>query len=270
MYGNDVNWKAGYGGTAEAVAANTRKIINLGLDKVTADINSAFATKFAGILSGLTGAMREAFLKAHPGAEFSGMTSMFAIDPKPISAGVDVLGQLAKAAIGVGTSADAAATAKANLTKETLKLTSAASQAAKLQSSLAKEVAKATASMNKQAQAASKLQYPGVNSKPGKGFRNPTSGSTKKVSGGPAYTLNGVTYYGSVAPKNRKKAQGGMHELLSQDTLIWAHAKERVDINKPGQNSRGGAGGHITVEFIPSAFKQFIRYSISEDQGYQK
>jgi hypothetical protein len=67
-----------------------------------------------------------------------------------------------------------------------------------------------------------------------------------------------------------KKAQTGMHEMLSRDTMIMAHAKERVDIDKPSRMGGGSGTKHITVSFLPAEFKQFLRYSINEDQGYQK
>jgi hypothetical protein len=66
--------------------------------------------------------------------------------------------------------------------------------------------------------------------------------------------------------KKKKKAQSGMHEFLNEDTMIWAHKGEEAHIDKP---SRMG-GQHITISFLPSEFKQFLRYSINEDQGYQK
>jgi hypothetical protein len=69
-----------------------------------------------------------------------------------------------------------------------------------------------------------------------------------------------------------KIAQGGMHESLSRDTIILAHKGERVDIDKPEKmvSMGGGRPQHIRISFEPAEFKQFLRVSINEDQGYQK
>jgi hypothetical protein len=47
-----------------------------------------------------------------------------------------------------------------------------------------------------------------------------------------------------------KKAQSGMHEMLKQDTMIMAHAKERVDIDRPSRMERGGGFNGIVNVFI--------------------
>lgn len=57
--------------------------------------------KSADLTTGLTGAMRQLFVKINKGVEFgnSPMTQLFAIDPKPISASLDPIGKLYKVAM---------------------------------------------------------------------------------------------------------------------------------------------------------------------------
>lgn len=98
---------------------------------------------------------------------------------------------------------------------------------------------------------------------------------------GPVVTHGGQKYYGGAPPitgyryktpsgkiKRHKKAQFGMHEFLTEDTMIHAHKGEEAHIDKPGRG--GGGGANITITFLPEQFKQFIRYSITEGQGTQK
>ena len=83
---------------------------------------------------------------------------------------------------------------------------------------------------------------------------------------GTGYEIGGGGAYKKVKTKH---AASGMHEYLKQDTLIQAHANERVDIDKPSRMA-GGGSSNITITFLPEQFKQFLRYSINEGQGYQK
>jgi hypothetical protein len=264
MYGNDSNWKAGYGGTAEAVAANTRGIINAGLDKVTADINSAFATKFGTIISGLTGAMKTAFLKIHPGAEFTGLTQMFAIDPVPISVGVDVLGKLAAAAIGVGKGVDAAALAKANLAKQTSTMTAKAQEAARLQAQLAQALNKTTQSIQKQAKASNDFFGHGAGLDFGGGQPQPTrTGAKMGGARNPNFRVRSDW-------QKATKAATGMHEMVTSPTWILAgeQGKERVDISPSG--SGGGGTTIVNVYLDGDRIDQGIRYRINKNSGVVK
>jgi hypothetical protein len=54
----------------------------------------------------------------------------------------------------------------------------------------------------------------------------------------------------TVRQSGSASAQEGMHETLSQDTMIAAHKGERVDIGRGGlsNNSSGGFGGNMIVE----------------------
>lgn len=106
MYGNENNWKAGYGATADAVAANTQKVILAGIAKLKTTLSGTDVT------AGLTGAMRTMFINIFKGVEFgnSPMTQLFAIDPKPIAATGDAIGQLADKIWNFGTKAETAAT----------------------------------------------------------------------------------------------------------------------------------------------------------------
>ena len=104
MLNNESNWKAGYGATADQVAANTEAAIQVALDKVGASVKSGRIKQGLTELAtatgeGLTGAMRDEFLKINKGAEFAGvapMTRLFMIDPKPIGAGIDWMGNAYK------------------------------------------------------------------------------------------------------------------------------------------------------------------------------
>src|SRR6185503_2210418 len=78
MYANESNWKAGYGATADAVAANTKKVILLGIQKLQSSLLTG------AVPAGLQGALRQLFVNTFKGVEFTGMTKLFAIDPKPI------------------------------------------------------------------------------------------------------------------------------------------------------------------------------------------
>jgi hypothetical protein len=102
---------------------------------------------------------------------------------------------------------------------------------------------------------------------------------TRKGTSGPQFgPLHGNAVPGAANPNFRLKpdwqkakiikAASGMHETVSSPTWILAGeaGKERVDIGQGG----GGGSTHITISFQPSEFKQFLRYTINEDQGYQK
>jgi hypothetical protein len=70
----------------------------------------------------------------------------------------------------------------------------------------------------------------------------------------------------------KKHAQGGMHETLSRNTVIQAHAGERVDIDKPEKMaSIGGSKGINVKVFIGNEeFKGYIHTTVNEDQGNSK
>lgn len=87
----------------------------------------------------------------------------------------------------------------------------------------------------------------------------------------PAARVMGQSSYDAMVRK-ALGAQGGMHQTLSRDTLIQAHKGEQVDIDHPAKQSRksGNSSAHITISFEPEEFKQFIRYSINENQGVIK
>jgi hypothetical protein len=154
-------------------------------------------------------------------------------------------------------------------------LTAEANRNAKAFQTDAKGMDIAAKSLQRLQQIASKgPQYPGVNSKPGQGYRVPGGGvQTKKNVNGPSYTLNGVTYYGSVAPPNRKAAASGMHEMVDQPTWILAgeSGKESVHIDKPGRNV--GDGGDVYVGPIYIGEDQVMgrmRYKITKGSSVVK
>ena len=242
-------------GTTDA-AAQSLPQVGTGLDGI-----GTAATGATGPITGLTGAVTTfvggniGLLDALAKTGVAFVEETGAADP------------LALAIANVGRQADAAKGPLAELTKNAQANATAAQNAARRNQEMASAIAKATQSMQKQAQVA--RQYPGVNSKPGQGFRNPTGGSTKKSSG-PSYTLNGVRYYGSVAPPNRKAASG-MHEMVDQPTwsLAGESGKERVDISPSG--SGGGGGTTIVNVFLDgNRIDQGMRYRINKGSSVVK
>ena len=70
-------------------------IKNFGATVANAGTQVATAAAPINYLTGLVGKMREAFTSIHTGAEFTGLTKAFAIDPKPIAQTGDAIGKLA-------------------------------------------------------------------------------------------------------------------------------------------------------------------------------
>lgn len=115
MYGNENNWKAGYGATSDQVAANTRKVIALGIQKLTGLLHGA------DIEAGLTGALKKMFENVFKSVVAtvqlgnSPLTQAFALDPKPISAGLDTIGAAYKKTMSIITSHPTGTTAFSQL-----------------------------------------------------------------------------------------------------------------------------------------------------------
>jgi hypothetical protein len=79
----------------DVIGQRADAIKNFGATVANAGTQVATAAAPINYLTGLVGKMREAFISANKGAEFTGLTKMFAIDPKPIAAVGDAIGKLA-------------------------------------------------------------------------------------------------------------------------------------------------------------------------------
>jgi hypothetical protein len=69
-----------------------------------------------------------------------------------------------------------------------------------------------------------------------------------------------------IKSKKKKHAQFGMHEMLSEDTMIMAHKGERADIDKPSRMG-GGFKGIINVYIGGKRIMDDIRVELNNNQS---